>query len=324
MFDAFLAGLAALRRNWSLAVVVWVVNLSLAATFAVPLAVQLEHDLANSAAAAQMRDGFDFDWWQHWHEQRKDYARAFGPELTGAGFAWRNLDLLLRGHLPARLFDRGVDGAADALDPTLLALGVLALCVHAFLSGGLAATLRTPAGGFKLRGLLHACGFYFGRFARLTLLTLGLVALVFLLHAPLARWAEWRGLEAVSENTALAWAVAQRALLLAGLALVFLLSSYAKALIVLEERASALLALVSAAGFCLRRAGQVLGQALLMLLLGLLAFAAWRFCDARLQATGYASQIPVLLALQAFVFARIWLRLALLAGQIALLRDGGA
>lgn len=321
MLDAFTAGLAALRRNWGLAVVVLVVNLSLAGTFAVPLAIQLEQDLAQQDAAAQMRDGFDFDWWQHWHEQRTGYSAAFGPELTGAGFAWRNLDLLLRGHLPARLFDQGIDGGADALDPSLLALGVLYMFVQAFLAGGLAATLRTPSGGWRLRGLLHASGFYFARFVRLMLLTLALMGLVFLLHAPLARWADARGLEAVSERTALAWALGQRALLLLGLLAVFLVSSYAKALIVVEERASALLALLSAAGFCLRHAGRVLGHALLVLLLGLLAFATWRFCDARLQASGFATQIPVFLALQAFVFARIWLRLALLAGQVALVRD---
>lgn len=310
-----------MRRNWGLAVVVLVVNLTLAGAFAVPLAIQLEQDLAGRHAAAQMRDGFDFDWWQHWHERRPGYTEAFGPELTGAGFAWRNLDLLLRGHLPARLFDRGEAGAADALDPTLLAAGLLYLCMHAFLSGGLAATFRAPQGGWKLRGLLHASGFYFGRFGRLMLLTLGLLGVVFLLHAPLARWADARGREAVSENSALVWALGQRALLLLGLLGVFLLSSYAKALIVVEERASALLALVSAAGFCLRQARLVLGQALLVALLGLLAFTAWRMADAHMQASGYATQIPALLALEAFVFVRIWLRLALLAGQVALVRD---
>ena len=99
-----------------------------------------------------------------------------------------------------------------------------------------------------------------------------------------------------------------------------LLSSYAKVIVVTEERASALLAWVSAVGFCLRRAPQVLGHYLVMILLGVAVLSLWARLDGLWATTGYKTQLVTLVLLQALVIARIKLRLALLAGQTALFR----
>lgn len=320
MLRAFKHGWTAVVRNWGLCALLLGVNLGVAALLALPLATVLEQELRERPVAERVRDGFDFAWWERFHESRKGWTEAYGPEIEGAGFVFRNADLLLRGHLPARLFDRGEKGGADVPDPLILGMGALYLVVTIFLSGGVLSVLRRPHGGWKLRGLIHASGFYFGRLFRLALVTLGLTALVFALHAPFARWADFQGREALAETSALAWALGRRALLGAALASVFVLSSYAQAIVVLEERASALLAFVSAAGFALRRPLAVAGHALLCLLALVALTAAWAAFDARWPTTGYATQLVTLAGMQLFMCGRIAVRLAFLGGVMALYR----
>lgn len=320
MIRALKDGFGAAWRNSGLALVLLLVNAGLAALLALPLLGLIERDLHERPSAERQRDGFDFAWWERFDDRHKGFPEAYGPALEGAGFVLRNHDLLLRGQLPARLFDHGEKGATPALDPLILGLGVLYMVVTVFLSGGVLSVLRRPWGGWKLRGLIHASGFYFGRLFRLALWTLALYGLVFALNAPFARWADFQGREAVSETSALAWALGRRALLLLALAAVFVVSSYAKAVIVLEERASALLALVSAVGFGVRRFAAVTGHALACALVLAAWTALWVAFDAGWLTTGYKSQLVTLLVMQLYVFGRIAVRLAFLGGAIALYR----
>jgi hypothetical protein len=320
-------GFSRLRRSFGLVFVVLVVNLGLAAIAAIPLASLLEGDLENREAAASNLYGFDAGWWGAWHDRQSGVARDFSPEIFGAGFAFRNLELLLKGHLPAGLFAAAEESpgtppgeTSPAVAPVVLGLGLLYLVLQTFLAGGLLGVFRAERGGFTLRGLLHGSGFYFGRLFRVALVALGLAALVFALNAPFARWADHHAREAVSESTALAWAFGRHLLLLAALLLVHLLSSYAKVIVVVEERASALLAWVSAVGFCLRRAPQVLGHYGAILALGLTLLWLFARVDGSWDTTGYKTQLLTFVFLQAIVVARIALRLALLAGQTALFR----
>lgn len=324
MLRAFTTGLRATLRNWGLVLLLLATNAGLAALLAVPLEGALARALHERQAAERQRDGFDYTFWDHWHGQQEGFTKAFTPELAGAGFVARNLDLLLRGQLPARLFDHGEKGAAENLDPLIAGLGLLYLLLQTFLTGGVLSVLRRPEGGWKMRGFLHACGFYFGRLFRLALATLALYGVVFALNAPFARWADFQGRDALSETGALYWALGRRALLLAVLGGVFVLSSYAKAIIVLEERASALLALASAAGFAARRFLSVAGHALLVGLAALLLLRLWGAADAAWITTGYKTQLVSFALMQLFMFARIGLRLAFLAGALALYRADNA
>ena len=118
----------------------------------------------------------------------------------------------------------------------------------------------------------------------------------------------------------MAWTLGRHALLLLALLAVHAISSYAKAICVLEERASGVLASLSAAGFCFRHAGAVAAQYALVGLAGALTFALWALVDAGWETSGYRSQALTLVLLQAFVVARLALRLGLLGGQLELYR----
>jgi hypothetical protein len=168
-----------------------------------------------------------------------------------------------------------------------------------------------------VRGLLHGSGFYFGRFLRLALLVLLVVGLLFALNAPAARWADHRARESVSEATAHVWLLGRHAVLLLAILWVNMVSGYAKAIIVLEERTSATLALLSAFAFALGRPLRSFGHYLALAALGVGLLVLWSVLDGLLEPTGYATQLATFLLAQGLMAGRIALRLALWAGQLA-------
>ncbi|HSD28567.1 MAG TPA: hypothetical protein VLL75_14790, partial [Vicinamibacteria bacterium] len=304
------AGFRSLARNWGLVVLVLLANASFALVLAVPLSLQLERDLAGRGASAAMMYGFDYDWWAEWSERQHGPSSALAPDLLGAGFAFRNLELLLRGGLPAGLF---ATGKPLGVDPTTLGLGALYLLLQVFLAGGLLGVFRAPRGGWTARGLVYGAGFYFGRLFRVSLLALAATGALFALNAPFARWVDGLAREAVSGRTAVALALGRHALLLLGLLLVHMASSYAKVLVVCEERLSAGLAFLSSLGFCARNLLAALGQYVVVLALGVGLLLLFGALDARLAVVGWKSQLVALALFQLFLAARVALRLGLLA-----------
>jgi hypothetical protein len=127
----------------------------------------------------------------------------------------------------------------------------------------------------------------------------------------------------VSERTALGLMLGRNALLLAALVAVHAVSSYAKVTLVCEERLSALLAFLSSLGFCLRNAWGVVAQYLIVGALGVLLVALFGALDPGVAVTGWRSQLVALLLFEAFVSARIALRLGLLASQVEMQQARG-
>jgi hypothetical protein len=329
MREALVQGTRRVLRSPGLVVLLLCVNLGSAALLAVPLARTLEADLAHTDSARRMMHGFDFPWWSQWADAQRGWTTSFAPDVFGAGFAFRNLDLLLRGYLPGGLFVTGdSEGGSGAerpgeqagVDPVILGLGAAYLLLQTFLAGGVVAALRGTRGTWNVRGLLHGSGFYFGRFLRLALLVLLLDLVLFCANAPLARWADHQAREAVSEATAAIWLLGRHALLLLAILWVNMVSGYAKAIVVLEERSSAALALVSAVSFALARPVRAFGHYLSIAALGVALLALWHVLDSRLEPVGYGSQMVTLVLAHGLMAGRIALRLALWAGQIALLR----
>jgi hypothetical protein len=93
-------------------------------------------------------------------------------------------------------------------------------------------------------------------------------------------------------------------------------------LVVREERLSAVLALASSAGLCLRRFASAFGQYAVVFLFALVLLAVFAFVDARLAVTGYRTQLLAFVFFELFVAARIALRLGLLASQLELQERG--
>jgi hypothetical protein len=298
--DARLAlGLRTLGRSLRLIPLLLAANLALAALLAIPLALSLERDLRNTDSAARMTTGFDYDWWSEWSGRQKGYARHLSPELLGLGFAAKNLDLLLKGHLPAGLFTDVAEagpqppGAPDrSLDPLVLGLGLVSWLVQLCLTGGVLGVFRAPQGRFTMRGLLHGSGFYAGRLIRIGFLALAAAGFAFVLWAPASRFAEAHAKEAVSETTALAWSFARYALLLVALGLVHMASSYAKVILVIEDRQSAVLAFVSGTSLAARHLGSAALQYLGVVLVGGVLLAAFCLAESVFEPAAGPSSSP--------------------------------
>jgi len=328
MIDSLRQGTNAVRRNWGLVLLLLLPSLLLGRLMAGPLRETLERDLRNKGASVSMMNGFDYDWWKEWSEDQKGWTGSFGPDIFGTGFAFKNLDQLLKGVLPLRLFHVEApspapeerDDRPPTLDGVILGVAFVYWLVHLFLTGGLLGVFRSPSGGWTVRGLLHGSGFYFGRMARVSLMAHLATAVLFLLNRPLASWADERAREAVSESAALAWLFGRYALLLLGILFVHALSSFAKVAIVLEERSSAVLAFLTSLGFTLGNLGRVAGQYLVVGLSGVVGLALWSAFDARWVTTGYKSQLVTLVLFQVLILLRIGLRLVLTASQVAIYR----
>ena len=319
MLTSLRDGCRAVGLNWGLVVLVLVTNLGVALVVAAPLALQLDHDLLHRGASSAMMYGFDYDWWSRWSEQQQGPQTSLSPDIFGTGFALKNFELLLKGWLPVGLLARG--GGVPPVDPVILGLGLLYLVLQAFLTGGFVSVFRRPRGGWTLRGLVHGCGFYFGRMLRLSLLALAAAWLLFALNAPFARWLDRVAREAVSGRSAVLLTLGRHALLLVALLLLHMVVSHARVLVVREERLSVVLAALSSLGFCARRLAAAFGQYLCIAAAGLALVAVFGLVDSWLVVVGYKTQLIALVLFEAFVAARIALRLWLVASQVELQRE---
>jgi len=322
MFSAVRLGFRALGRSWGLAVFLLATNLLTAMLLALPLSGALEREFRNTEAGSNMMYGFDFPWWSRWSELQTGWTSSFGPDILGAGLAAKNMDLLLRGQLPLGLLASPLgDAAGSGLDGVILALGAMYLVLQTFLAGGVLGVLRAPQGAWTVRSLLHGSGFYFGRLLRVAALALLAAWAAFQVNAPLARWADRQAQEAVSGPAALVWTLGHNAALLLALGFLHMVSGYAKVVVVVEERSSAVLAYVSAVSFCLAHARKAFGHYATMALIGGLILFAWLALDGRWEAVGYRTQPLTLLLAEAAMLARIGVRIALMGGQVSLYRE---
>jgi hypothetical protein len=298
------------------------VNVGTALLLAAPLAATLSRDLRDRPAATSMAHGFDYPWWSQWSDSGSGWQRSLGPDLLGLGFAFKNVDLLLKGQLPAGLFAmRDAEGARPILvDPLLLAVAAAYMLVQVFLAGGVLSVLRQVQGRWTMRGLLHGAGFYCGRFFRVWALMMIAAAILFALYGPIARWADAQAREAVSETTAAGWLAGRHAAMLLALALLHVVGTCARVIIVLEERSSATLAVLSAVGFVITHLFATIVITAAIGVLGLAALWIWQAFDQAWTTTGFRSQLLTLLVMQALVLARILLRVAFAGAFIDLYR----
>jgi hypothetical protein len=212
---------------------------------ALPLALVLEgaiaRHLGGSLAAESAAEGTNFDWWQEFAGQASGLAATFVPSIIGFGAVLDNLDAL-----------------ADNLPvATTIAVAVgLWLVIWSFLSGGVldryARDRPTRAAGF-----FAASGTNFWRFLRLGVLALAAYGLLFgFLHGWLLDDLYGRlTKDMTAERGAFAVRAACYALFGAALVAVNLIFDYARVRIVVEDRRSAVGAVLSAVRFVRRNRG---------------------------------------------------------------------
>ena len=277
------------------------VTLLVALPLATALRSMLESHLGASLEADLAAIGTNHTWWQEFSAQASGLGTTFVPSVVGFGAVLNNLDAFIDG---------------KALPPTIAGVLTGWMVIWTFLVGGV---LDRYARGRPTRahGFFAACGTHFWRFLRL-----GIVAAA--VYAVLFQWVSGWLFEGLYERlvrnmTVERSAFAVRLVLYAGfgilLVLVNLVFDYARIRIVVEDRRSALGALVAAARFVRREK-----RSMLLYLLNGLAFLTLVLLYALASPGAPGSGFSMWLVLgigELYIFARHYLKLLCYASETA-------
>jgi hypothetical protein len=282
---------------------IYALTLAMAAPFAYAMREAIETHLGRSTVAASVADGVNYDWWTEFTAQATGLGTTFTPAIIG--FA-ATLDSI------SRVLD------ARDLQATLLWLMAAYLALWTFLSGGIidryARQRPTRAYGF-----FGVSGLLFFRLVRLAAIA-GFV--YWLLFHYLHPWLfldvyreRTRGLDV--ERIAFAWRLLFYALFGALLLLTNLVIDYARIRLVVEDRRSAIGAVLAALRFIARRPAAVCGLYGLNSLVFVLLLALWSLIAPGVRGTGAAVWLAFAVG-QLYLLARLAIKLHFLASQTAL------
>jgi hypothetical protein len=259
--------------------------------------------LGPSLAADAVARGTNYDWWQEFTAQAEGLGKTFTPSISGFGAVLDNLEGILD-NLP--------------LASTIAAVTAVWLATWSFLSGGVIDRLARRR-HTRSHGFFAACGVHFWRLLRLG-------ALAWLVYAFLFRYVhEWifaRALGALThdvgvERTAFVYRIAGYLLFGALLVACNIVFDYARIRIVVEDRRSAIGALLAGGRFVRRHMGAAVG----LYSLNALAFVALIAVYAALApaAPGSGWSMAAALAIgEAYILARVYLKLLFYASETAL------
>ena len=273
---------------------------------ALPLAITLEGMLAahlgSSLAAAAAARGADYAWWQEFSAQATGLGTTFVPSIIGFGAVLQDLNGLLD-NLPLAATITGVTAAW--------------LFVWSFLAGGIVDRYARDR-ATRAHGFFGACGAHFPALLRLGLLSLLAYWILFAWVHPLIFERAYGRLthELTVERTAYAIRLGGYAVFGVLLAAVNIVVDYARIRIVVEDRRSAVGAVLAGARFVRRHPG---GTAVLYLLNGLLfvVLAALYALAAPGAVSAGIAMWGALLVGQAFILLRHALKLTFYASQTA-------
>ncbi len=301
---AFVSGFGRVVRAPFILLALWVFSL----LFALPLGYSVHDQLQrsfgrNPHVQERMLQGFDSGWEARFSGD--GVAGTFDPGVTGAGAPLISLEAWLTGELFTEY-------------PELLSIGAAYVLGWLVLLGGTLDRFARPAERSGFKRFFGAGGRYFFRFFRLAVLSAALYWAIYRLSWGAFELLEESTLEATVEGTALFYSTliwGATALLLTFVHMAF---GYAKIATVVGERKSMFLAALHGLGFVLRNPGRTFAVYYgLLVVSGLLLLAYGAFAPGASQSTVKAVVWAFAVG-QLFLFAKLWMRLWLLAGQTAL------
>ncbi len=296
---AFVDGVMRVKRAPWLVIGLWLSTLVLALPLSLALHGLIGEHLGDSMAAQSAAAGMNYDWWNEFLAQSTGVGKTFVPAILGFAAVLQN-----------------ISGVADASGPPSPVVWVVAaqLIVSTFLSGGvldrLARDRAIGAGAF-----FSACGVYFLRFLRLSVVTVAIYALLFVtVHGWLFGTVYGRLLEDLTvERTAFFYRLALYAAFATLVLFANLLFDYAKVRAVVEDRRSMIGALWAGGRFVRRNLGATIGLYALNTVAFLAVLALYY-----LAAPGAASNTLAFAIGQLFIVLRVIVRLQFAASQTTL------
>jgi uncharacterized membrane protein len=305
---AFREGIGRVNRAPAMLLGMALVTFLIALPLSLALRGMIEAHLGRSLAADTAASGTNYDWWQEFSAQASGLATTFVPSIIGFGAVLDN-----------------VAGLADNLPlATTIAVAIAArLVIWSFLSGGVLDRYarNRPT---RVHGFFAAAGTHFWRFLRLGVLAFAAYYLLFAfvhgwllddLYGALTR-------NVTVERTAFFVRVACYAAFAALLLALNLVFDYARVRIVVEDRRSAIGALLASLRFLRRHR-----RAAYLYLLNTLAFLvlAGLYALAVPGAPGAGAWMWLTLIVgQLYIIGRHYLKLLFYASEVAFFQSAAA
>jgi hypothetical protein len=301
---AWREGARRVNRAWILLAGVWLMTLFISLPLTLVLRGMIEQHLGDSLAADAAASGVNYEWMQEFADQASGIGVTFKPTIIGFGAVLDNLSAFL-------------DATHRPLVVSVVAAAYVSLWL--FVAGGILDRLARDR-PIRVHGFFAASGVYFMRFLRLGIVQLPVYLLLFgSVHAFLFDDLYSRATHDmnVERNAFLVRAALYLVFgLLVGAAnLVF---DYAKVRAVVEDRRSMAGSLAAAVRFVVRNRA-ALGLYGLNVLLFLLCVATYGLVVPGASG-GAAAWIGVGVG-QAYIVARLWLKLVCWASETALFQS---
>lgn len=300
---AFVGGLKRTVSAPAVLIGVFLVTFLMTVPLALTLRGMLRDHLAASLAANEAADAVNYDWWQEFMPQAAGLGATFTPAVIGFAAVLHNVSGIADGEAP--------------IAPVAGALGAY-LVAWTFLVGGVIDRYarQRPT---RSHGFFAACGVFFTRFLRLAAAA-GVVYwfLFAYVHAWLFDgWFRTAARDLAVERQAFAWRLLMYAIFGILLVAANTLFDYAKIRAVVEDRRSMMGALAAALRFIVRHPRRVVGLFALNSAAFLAVIGLWALVAPGAGRAGAAMWLAFSLG-QAYVLARLFLKLHVLASETAL------
>lgn len=297
-----------LRRAASarLLLLLWLAQLAIAVPAAVVLARSLDDAFGGSLAARGMSRGFDNDWYGELRVDAEGMETTFSPTVIGAAAPLANLDDWWSGRI------------VSDLEPSVVALGIAWAIVWTLLAGGVLDRLLRPEEAFGWTRFGAAAGRHALRLLALLALSAPFYWAVYRLSRAGFAWLHDAVRDETREGAVMVKVAVGALLTVALLALVRTVFDFARIAAVRDQRSNPLTGLLvglrSVATRPFRAAGVVVATALL----GALLLAVYALVAPGAQGAGWTGVAWTLLVGQLFLVGRLYLRVALLGAEVAL------
>ena len=289
-------------------VLLLVINLAFALILAVPMYQSLKGSFGNSLVGDRMAEGFDALWWEEFNDQSEGMEKTFTPFIIGKGAILNNLEGLVQ----MKFFE---------LPPAVLIFGLLYIILHTFLAGGILTTFKPDSPHFSMKSFFNGAGEWFGRFLGIMLISwVFLIVAVGLLHQWFGSLVANMARGSISEVGPFWLALVLDAVVLFLLFFFQMIFDYARIDMVLTENRSVVKSILRGFGMVFKHPGSTLGFYYLIFIVNIAVTLVYILIRGWIPDTAAWGVLIAFGVQQLFIFAVVWIRCWLYAGQIDVYR----
>ncbi len=325
ILTALKEGVSKVNSSKRMVVFAWLVGVTITLVAALPMLKQLEDAIGPTVFEEKLLEQIDVNWAQTFraNNESNSLARSLDVSIFDSAPFFRHANQFVRGEaisdvgtfLTDLIFRFTVN--TKVVDAVFF-LSIIYLLASTFLAGGFVGIFSKEYQCTFTEFLTEGAK-YFGRFFRLSLVALVVSMILFLIifdpiTQGIPRWTE----NDPSEMTPFVYYMIRNGLVVILFGLLLMSLDYAKARIVVDERASAILAFIAGVKFAFRHFRYTAPLYLLLAAIGLVFILIYSLLQSVFPETGYWTILLVFIVGQCYMLARVWLRATYYGSQTLL------